>query len=111
MKILEAMAAGTPVVSTSVGVEGLGVKNGREVVICNQPTEMAEAARKASERGVGIYAMKVLGQGFDLVDHTVEEMLGHVLAMPFVHALAVGMNRIPELEQDVEIVERLDSTR
>ncbi len=46
LKILEAMAAGTPVVSTSVGVEGLGVKNGREVVICNQPTEMAEAVVK-----------------------------------------------------------------
>lgn len=42
LKILEAMALGTPVVTTSKGSEGLGVTTGKEVLIANTPTEFAE---------------------------------------------------------------------
>ena len=42
LKILEAMAAGRPVVSTSVGAEGLDLRPGREIVIADSPREFAD---------------------------------------------------------------------
>lgn len=41
LKILEAMALGTPVVSTSKGVEGLDVVDGESVLIANEPAVFA----------------------------------------------------------------------
>lgn len=41
-KILEAMAAGTPVVATSIAVEGLGVEDGKHVLLANSATEMTD---------------------------------------------------------------------
>jgi glycosyltransferase involved in cell wall biosynthesis len=43
MKILEAMALGTPVVSTSKGAEGLDVTHGEHVLIADKPEEFAKA--------------------------------------------------------------------
>jgi glycosyltransferase involved in cell wall biosynthesis len=42
LKILEAMAAGLPVISTTIGVEGLEVREGKEVLIANEPEDFAE---------------------------------------------------------------------
>jgi glycosyltransferase involved in cell wall biosynthesis len=42
LKILEALATGKTVVSTSIGAEGLAVENGRELVIADAPAEFAE---------------------------------------------------------------------
>jgi glycosyltransferase involved in cell wall biosynthesis len=42
LKVLEAMAAGAPVISTTLGVEGLSVKTGEHVFIVDSPSEMAE---------------------------------------------------------------------
>lgn len=41
-KILEATAKGLPVVSTSVGAEGLPLRDGEEICIADDPTEFAE---------------------------------------------------------------------
>ncbi len=46
LKILESMASGLPVLSTSVGVEGLNVKNNREVFIENDYKQMGIIAAK-----------------------------------------------------------------
>ena len=43
VKIIEAMAAGRPVVSTSLGCEGLGVKPGGPVLVADDPQRFAEA--------------------------------------------------------------------
>jgi glycosyltransferase involved in cell wall biosynthesis len=43
LKILEAMALGTPVVSTSRGTEGLEVTPGEEILVADEPAEFAEA--------------------------------------------------------------------
>jgi glycosyltransferase involved in cell wall biosynthesis len=43
LKILEAMALGTPVVSTSKGAEGLEVTPGEDILIADKPTEFADA--------------------------------------------------------------------
>src|SRR5436190_1147245 len=41
-KILEALARGLPVLSTSMGSEGLGLTHGREIVIADEPGRFAE---------------------------------------------------------------------
>jgi glycosyltransferase involved in cell wall biosynthesis len=41
LKILEAMALGTPVVSTSVGAEGLDVEHERDILIADDPPDFA----------------------------------------------------------------------
>ncbi len=42
LKVLEAMALGTPVVSTSKGVEGLDLEDGTEVLVADSPARFAE---------------------------------------------------------------------
>lgn len=44
LKILEAMASGLPVVTTSVGAEGLGVKDGKQALIRDNREELVGAA-------------------------------------------------------------------
>lgn len=44
LKILEAMAAGLPVVSTIIGVAGLRVKDGENVLIAGTPNDLAKKA-------------------------------------------------------------------
>jgi glycosyltransferase involved in cell wall biosynthesis len=36
------MAAGAPVISTTLGVEGLGAKTGEHVLVADSPADMAE---------------------------------------------------------------------
>ncbi|OGU10761.1 MAG: hypothetical protein A2075_06305 [Geobacteraceae bacterium GWC2_58_44] len=44
IKVLEAFAAGLPVVATSKGCEGIGAENGRELLIADTPEQFAAAA-------------------------------------------------------------------
>lgn len=46
LKILEAMALGRPVVSTSIGCEGLDVTDGENILIADHPQEFAEKTVK-----------------------------------------------------------------
>jgi len=46
LKVLAAMASKLPVVSSSIGVAGLGVADGREVIICDDPIDFSEAVVK-----------------------------------------------------------------
>ena len=48
IKILEAMAMGKAIVTTSFGVNGLLVRTGQEVLVADEPEEMAEAIRRVS---------------------------------------------------------------
>lgn len=49
LKALEAMASAKPVVSTSLGVEGLDVRHGRELLIADTPADFAAALRTLAE--------------------------------------------------------------
>ena len=46
LKILEALAMGKAIVSTSVGAEGLDLKDGKEIFIADEPTVFAEAVTR-----------------------------------------------------------------
>jgi uncharacterized protein len=70
--------------------------------------EMKAAVATARESGLGVYAMKVLGQGASLADHSLAELFAHDLALPYVDALVVGMITKREVEQNVALVEKLD---
>lgn len=43
LKAIEAMANGLPIVSTTIGVEGLGLTNGVDALIADSPSEFVEA--------------------------------------------------------------------
>lgn len=45
-KILEAMAAGVPVISTRLGVEGIEAVHGTDLLLADIPSEMAAAVRE-----------------------------------------------------------------
>ena len=51
LKILEAMAAGVPVVSTTLGAEGLGVRHDENILIADSNEELAEAIISLVESG------------------------------------------------------------
>ena len=42
-KLLEAMAAGLPIITTSLGIEGMKVQPGRDLLIADQPVDMVES--------------------------------------------------------------------
>jgi sugar transferase (PEP-CTERM/EpsH1 system associated) len=51
LKILEAMAAGVPVVATTLGAEGLGVRHDENILIADSNEELAEAIISLVESG------------------------------------------------------------
>ncbi len=65
LKILEAMALGTPVVSTSKGAEGLQVTPGENILIADTPTGFAEAILRLL--GDGALRAKLAENGRQLV--------------------------------------------
>ncbi|MCB9137176.1 MAG: glycosyltransferase [Caldilineaceae bacterium] len=50
-KALEAMASRKAIVSTSLGVEGIGVQDGREMLIADEPVSMASAILQLLRQG------------------------------------------------------------
>jgi sugar transferase (PEP-CTERM/EpsH1 system associated) len=68
LKILEAMAAGVPVVSTRLGAEGIDARPGRDLLIADSPKEMIDALDTLTpERGSAIAAAgrKLVEQAYD----------------------------------------------
>lgn len=85
LKILEAMAAGVPVVSTSVGAEGIEAVDGRHLLLADSPADFAGAvARLLDEPGLAdslrvearrlveeYYSWNVIGERFaEIVERT-----------------------------------------
>ena len=52
LKILEAMALGTPVIATSKGAEGLAVHSGKDILIADTPQAFADAISRLFEDSV-----------------------------------------------------------
>lgn len=42
-KLLEAMAGGLPIITTSIGIEGMKVQPGRDLLVADQPADMVES--------------------------------------------------------------------
>ena len=69
--------------------------------------DMLKAAKKAYEKGKGIVVIKILAYG----KLTVEEGLEWALNLPFVHSVCLGMRTMQELEEDVEIYNKIMAKR
>ena len=79
LKILEALARGVPVVTTSLGCEGLGLRHGEEILVADDPAEFAscierlfdddELCRTLAERGRAAvesrYDWRTIGEAFE----------------------------------------------
>ena len=70
IKILEAAAYGKPVVSTTVGAEGIGLKDGEEILLRDDPKAFAEACiqlltDKSLAAGMGRKARSVIEQKYE----------------------------------------------
>ncbi len=69
LKILEALAAGKAVVSTSIGAEGLDLKPGRDVLIADSPQDFARCVMdlllaKAARRELGANGRKLVTETY-----------------------------------------------
>ncbi len=76
LKVLEAMAAGRPVVSTSIGAEGLDSQAGKHLLVANNPAQFAESvieiltkprlaesiAAEARQFVENVYAWPIIGE-------------------------------------------------
>jgi polysaccharide biosynthesis protein PslH len=51
LKILEAMAMGVPVISTTIGAEGIEAQNGEEILLADSVEEMISALRVVMSNG------------------------------------------------------------
>jgi sugar transferase (PEP-CTERM/EpsH1 system associated) len=68
LKILEAMAAGVPVVSTRLGVEGIDAQPGRDLLIADSPEEMInalDALTPEKRAGIAVAGRKLVEQAYD----------------------------------------------
>jgi sugar transferase (PEP-CTERM/EpsH1 system associated) len=87
LKILEAMAAGVPVVSTTLGAEGLDVHPGHDILTADTPAEMAAAI--ASLRDQPERWRQISDAGRELVARTYDwQILGDRLLAIHQHAVA-----------------------
>lgn len=70
LKILEALAMGKAVVSTTVGAEGLALQNGEEIMIADEPNQFAEVVTQlltdpALRKKIGENGRKRVEQDYD----------------------------------------------
>ncbi|MEQ1692501.1 MAG: glycosyltransferase [Gemmatimonas sp.] len=85
LKIFEAMAMGLPVISTSVGAEGLSVSNGETARLCDEPASFAQGVvsllRSGGRSSMGEAGRQWVRQhfGWEGVAHTFMEQCAEVL--------------------------------
>lgn len=70
VKIIEGMALGKTIISTSIGAEGIDYENGKDLLIANTESEFVEAIIKCSKDKfisdqLGINARKLIEQKYD----------------------------------------------
>jgi polysaccharide biosynthesis protein PslH len=82
LKILEALAMGKAVVSTSIGCEGLSVRSGEHLLVADQPATFAQAVVKLISNPVTRTALGTAGRALVEAEYSWEkcgERLLHIL--------------------------------
>jgi len=74
-KILEYMALGLPVVTTSLGHEGLGAQSGRDLLIADSPEEFVDRIEQLVADEAGAVEMTARARAFVEHEHGWERML------------------------------------
>lgn len=96
---IEAVKAATDmdeidVIHPLINLTGLGILDGTV-------EEMMDALQVAAAKGKGIYAMKALGGGNLLKRY--DEAMGFIRGLDFIHSVAVGMQRVEEVEMNLRV--------
>jgi glycosyltransferase involved in cell wall biosynthesis len=68
VKILNAMAQGLPIVTTTLGCEGIAVEHGRHALIADTPADFADAVLKLLDDP--LLAQKLGSNGRELIQST-----------------------------------------
>jgi glycosyltransferase involved in cell wall biosynthesis len=87
-KILDSMAAGTPVVSTSKGAEGLDVRPGRDILIADSPEAFARETAELLESPVR--RQEIAAEAFALVTERYSMAAARPLVRSLIDELVVG---------------------
>ncbi|MBZ5561100.1 MAG: glycosyltransferase [Acidobacteriia bacterium] len=89
LKILDAMAMGKPIVSTSIGCEGLRVKNGEHLLVADDPENFAAAVCRLLEETP--LRQRLARSGRALVESEYNwEAIGRCLDQAYQSALSTG---------------------
>jgi glycosyltransferase involved in cell wall biosynthesis len=82
LKIYEAMAARVPVVSTSIGAEGLDIRNGENILIADSPNEFADSclellSNRAASQDMAAAAWEMVSANYswEVVSQRFEQLL------------------------------------
>jgi glycosyltransferase involved in cell wall biosynthesis len=93
LKILEAMASGCPVVSTTIGAEGLGAVDGEHVRLADDPQAMAAAILNLLHDPAGAAALATRARTFVEARYDWDAIAARLLAAYREHAAVVPARR------------------
>ena len=109
LKILEAFASGLPVVSTTVGAEGIEAVDGKNLLIADEPQAMAAAAERLLDddelcRTLSRHGRRLAEERYswDAVYHSLRAALGELVDVPTLPSVVDGAEHS---ELDVETPE------
>jgi len=78
LKIVEALALGTPVVSSTIGAQGLGLEHGQHLLLADSPADFAAATLRLLDDTRAATQLGQLGRGY-VHEHFRWEVLGREL--------------------------------
>jgi len=74
VKILDALAAGTPVVTTAYGNEGIGAVDGRDLIVADDPESFATAVVKLLTNQEFAEKLGLSGQAYVRKNYSLESV-------------------------------------
>ena len=80
VKIIEGMAAARPVISTSIGAEGIGCTHRENILLADTPGEMAEAILSSFNNQLEMQAMGRQAKAFVNKHHNVDKIIGELIS-------------------------------
>ena len=92
---------GMDVVFPLINFAGMGIRKGSNP---GTKEEMMEVMKRAHEKGLGVFAMKVFGGG-PLVEHYVEAM-DFVFNMPYVDSVMMGFGKCEEVDKAICYIDK-----
>lgn len=94
-----AMDINLDVIHPLINLAGLGIVDGSR-------QEMEAALQKAYAKGIGIFSMKPLGGGN--LHKNATQCLRYILAQPYIHSIAIGMQSIAEVDANIDFLQTLE---
>ncbi len=94
LKIVEAMAAGLPVISTSIGAQGLEVRSGLQMVLADEPEDFVRKLAALLQDRDGRERMAKAGRTF-VQNHYSWQMLGNKFAAFCAATVERAQRRVP----------------